>query len=186
MSINKLLLGKVLVFILLLSIVIFADSYKLLKPRRAEIISSDGVVIVGSYYPVHNPNSPAVILVHMLGRNRGDWNEYARYLQKEEIAVLSIDLRGHGESTNNKTLNWRFFTAGQYQQMVEDLEPVYHYLVDIYQVNPKKIGLIGINLGANIAFNYAARKEDIASLALTYIGIVLYMLFVRKMIKMPV
>jgi hypothetical protein len=47
-----------------------------------------------SYYPVKNSNPPAVILVHMLGLNRGDWNVYARHLQKEGIAVLSLDLRG--------------------------------------------------------------------------------------------
>src|SRR2546422_2233901 len=42
----------------------------------------------------------ASTLLHMLGHDRNDWNPFASTLSNNSIgyAVLSIDLRGHGES----------------------------------------------------------------------------------------
>lgn len=65
--------------------------------------SFDHVQLCGTFYATDaGARSPCVILVHRLGGSRQDegWDELAQTLQKADFAVLSFDLRGHGESTS--------------------------------------------------------------------------------------
>lgn len=57
--------------------------------------SPDGVQVAYD----HNGTGPAIVLVHGGGSNRQEWHEagYVRRLQ-EEFTVITLDLRGHGES----------------------------------------------------------------------------------------
>jgi pimeloyl-ACP methyl ester carboxylesterase len=82
--------------------------------RTVNFLTDDGVSIIGSYYSplnvVSNASSstttPTVILLHMLGKDRSTWNAFASTLsQKGGYAVLSIDLRGHGESVKQNNGN---------------------------------------------------------------------------------
>jgi len=156
---------KLIISILLVGAFLPATEYKLLKAERAEILVSDNLKLIGSYYPVKEQNPPAVILLHMLGRNRGDWNVYARHLQKEGIAVLSLDLRGHGESTNHFLVYWRSFKSSEFQKYIPDLNRAMVYL-EQNGIDPKKTGILGIGIGANLAVNYAARQKRINTLVL--------------------
>ena len=62
----------------------------------------------------------------MLGRNRNDWNTFASTLSNRSngFAVLSIDLRGHGESINQngKTISFQSFTPIDFNKMVLDVK----------------------------------------------------------------
>lgn len=142
----------------------------MLKAERAIIPVSDNIKIIGSYYPVKSTDFPAVILLHMLGRNRGDWNIYARHLQKEGIAVLSIDLRGHGESTNYFKIYWRNFWNDDYKKYIPDLEQVLKYLKE-QGADQKKIGIMGVGIGANTALNFAALHSQISTVVLVDPGL---------------
>src|SRR5437879_3525330 len=72
--------------------------------------SFDGVELHGTFYPASGgTKSPCVLLIHKIGgnRNQAGWEDLAVYLQKKDFAVLSFDLRGHGESlTVNPNLFW--------------------------------------------------------------------------------
>jgi pimeloyl-ACP methyl ester carboxylesterase len=104
----------------------------------------------------------------MLGRNRGDWNKYARYLQKEDIAVISLDLRGHGESTNYFRIYWRNFWPKDYVKQISDLK----YVVDfLRQQGHRQYGILGVGLGANVAVNYAVADARVVSLILVDPGL---------------
>lgn len=148
----------------------FSAEYRLLKAERAEIVVSDNFNLVGSFYPVKEQNPPAVILLHMLGRNRGDWNVFARYLQKEGIAVLSLDLRGHGESTNFFKIYWRGLSGDDFLRSIPDLDAVFDYLRD-KKINTKKIGILGVGMGANLAINYAVKNNNVQTLVLVDPGL---------------
>jgi pimeloyl-ACP methyl ester carboxylesterase len=67
-----------------------------------------------------NQTTPTVILLHMLGKDRSTWSNFASTLsQKEGYAVLSIDLRGHGESVkqnNGNALSFQSFTPDDYNK----------------------------------------------------------------------
>lgn len=144
---------------------LWSADYRLAAPERVTFSASGNFTLVGTWYGVEHPSAPGVILVHMLGRNRGDWNTLARYIQKEGIAVLSYDLRGHGESTAKGTVTWKTFAQPEYRQSIDDLSAAHAYIVS-RGCDPARIGLIGMDLGANYALSYASVHSTIATLIL--------------------
>ena len=65
-------------------------------PERIEIASPAGVTIVADHWA--GPRSP-VVLAHGGGQTRHSWGGTARTLAERGHRVVSIDLRGHGDST---------------------------------------------------------------------------------------
>lgn len=69
-------------------------------PNRVTIRSADGVRLAATWRP--NParsDAPAVLLVHDFSRERREWAALAEELAVLGFATLALDLRGHGEST---------------------------------------------------------------------------------------
>jgi pimeloyl-ACP methyl ester carboxylesterase len=142
-----------------------AVEYSLPAPQRVEI-PANRLTIIGTYYPAPTTGSSAVILIHGLGRNRGDWNDLAKYLQKEGLNALSVDLRGHGESIDEDGLGWRAFTAEDYKILLADLNAVLSFAGRNFNVKPGQTGLIGQGLGANLALQLAERNPQVAGVVL--------------------
>lgn len=65
-------------------------------PERVEIASPTGVTIVADHWP--GDRAP-VVLAHGGGQTRHSWGGTARILADRGHRVVSIDLRGHGDST---------------------------------------------------------------------------------------
>jgi len=158
--------------------------------QTVNFLTDDGVSIIGSYYSpskvVSNASSsttttttttttPTVILLHMLGRDRSTWNAFASTLsQKEGYAVLSIDLRGHGESVkqnNGNTISFQSFSPDDYNKMVLDVKAAKQFLITNKNANPNNISIVGASIGANVAINYAAMDPTIKSVVLLSPGI---------------
>jgi dienelactone hydrolase len=147
--------------------------------KRSQFVTEDGVKIVGSVWMPEGGKAPAVILLHMWRRDRTDWNDFAETLLKNGYAVVSIDLRGHGESVNTddgKTLNYKEFADEDCRDMVKDVVPVLRYLRDDRRVDSTKIAIIGASIGANMALRAAAADPGIAAVVLlspgkTYRGV---------------
>ena len=142
--------------------------------QRVSFLTDDKVLIVGTYYtpqtssPSNNSattttSTNAIILLHMLGHNRNDWNSFASTLSNKSngYAVLSIDLRGHGDSTtqNGNTISFQSFTASDFNEMVADVKAAKQFLVTQKNINPNNIAIVGASIGANIALNYAASLD---------------------------
>lgn len=64
------------------------------------LVTKDGVTVQITYYKsTAGKESPVIVLLHMKDGNRFVWqNGFAERLQKEGYAVITVDLRGHGES----------------------------------------------------------------------------------------
>jgi pimeloyl-ACP methyl ester carboxylesterase len=98
--------------------------------QRVSFLTDDKVLIVGTYYAPQTTatsSANAIILLHMLGHNRNDWNGFASTLSNKTngYAILSIDLRGHGESTSqngNTILSFQSFTPDDFNKMVMDVK----------------------------------------------------------------
>ena len=129
------------------------------RDQRVSFRTSDGVTIAGTWYEPSVRPAPAVILVHMLGRSRRDWDSLASRLADSGIGALALDLRGHGESSGT--------TPGEdHSAMVRDIEAARRHLATRSDVQHARIGLAGASLGANLAALEAAADANVASLAL--------------------
>ena len=144
--------------------------------ERVTFTSNDGVSLVGSYLtpkPGINNSTPSVILLHMLGRDRSTWNEFAQDLSHRGYAVLSVDLRGHGESIKqgNATISYQSFVPDDFKNMTLDVKAAKEFLIREKNANPYKVSIIGASIGANIALNYAASDHSVKSVILLSPGL---------------
>ena len=129
--------------------------------QRVTFRAEDGTTISGTWYEPSSRPAPAVILVHMLGRSRQDWDDVAERLTAAGIGALAIDLRGHGESANGPTGE-----GGSYSAMTQDVAAAARFLRTKAEVVPSRIGILGASIGASLAVLDAASDPAVASLAL--------------------
>ncbi len=125
------------------------------------MVTEDGVRIKGTYYRPAAANAPGIVLLHMLGRHREDWDAFARTLQDAGYAVLAIDLRGHGESEGQR----------EWSKMTKDAAIAVDFVRSRSETDPDRIALIGASIGANLAINYAAEDPEIRGVALLSPGL---------------
>ena len=129
---------------------------------RVTYQTSDGRTIAASLYEPGNRPSPAVVLVHMLGRSRRDWEPVAERLASAGIAALAVDLRGHGESAAAGIDDER----ARLTSMVIDVRTAVRVLETRGEVARGRIGIAGASLGASLAAIVAAENTAIRSIAL--------------------
>lgn len=147
-----------------------------LKPQAVDFATADGVLIAGTYFLAGTgEESPAVILLHGLGRTQRDFDDLAFMLQDSGYAVLTFDLRGHGFSTSldpestigrpqgkvAPKLSYKSFRSiDDFARMLEDLEAAKRYLVrrnNAKELNIAKLAVVGAELGGTLAVNWAVR-----------------------------
>jgi len=136
--------------------------------------TKDGVLLKATFYPSElGKEAVPIVMLHDLKESRKVFNGFAQELQspsggeRPSHAVLTVDLRGHGESTSieNARGQTRELEAAKlgkrdFRNMVLfDMEAVRKFLVkknDSGQLNLNKLCLIGTGLGANVATSWAA------------------------------
>jgi alpha-beta hydrolase superfamily lysophospholipase len=148
--------------------------------EKFSFLTDDKVLIAGTYYSpatsIKNTSAPdAIILLHMLGRDRNDWNTFASTLSNSSngYIVLSLDLRGHGQSINQngKTISFQSFTPDDFNKMVLDVKAAKQFLVTQKGINSNKIAIVGASIGANIALKYAVLDPSIKAVVLLSPGL---------------
>lgn len=125
------------------------------------MVTDDGVHLQGTYYRPAAVDAPGVVLLHMLGRKRQDWDAFARQLQDAGYGVIAIDLRGHGESDGKR----------EWAKMTQDAAIATQFIRSREEIDPDRIVLMGASIGANIAINDAAQDPDVAGVALLSPGL---------------
>ncbi len=127
------------------------------------ISTTDGFLLKGSYFEAEG--GEAVLLLHMLGRNRHDLDNFAKQLQSQGITALSIDLRGHGESTLRREEKFLYssFTEKDFNDIMLDVDASRDYLKE---KNKMMAGIVGASIGANIAFKYGAADNQVKAIVL--------------------
>ena len=66
-----------------------------------QIKSANGLGLTTHHWPVDNPVS-VMMLVHGFGEHGGRYGPMAGFLNAHDIAVVSLDLRGHGTSEGKR------------------------------------------------------------------------------------
>lgn len=125
--------------------------------RVVSVTSFDGTQLAATLYEPSSRPSPAVVLVHMLGRSKDDWHNIAERLEDAGVMVLAIDLRGHGRSSGS---------MATLQPMVGDVASAVGWLAARPNARPGSIAVVGASLGANLAALAAADLPSVHALVL--------------------
>jgi uncharacterized protein len=116
--------------------------------------ASDGLELAGWYRP--SRNGAAVVVVHGGSSDRKGSVAHARMLARHGYGVLVYDARGRGESEgmeNNYGWDWPKDVAGAMD-----------FLRGRDDVDPKRIGALGLSTGADVLIEVAAKRRDVAAL----------------------
>jgi len=158
-------------------------------PERITLTTDDYVKIRCTYYPsLEGKESTAVVMIHGWGGQRGEYDALASKLQAAGNAVVTVDLRGHGESTVRqppdvlqerdwppawkKPLNYEKMTRNDIADMARfDLQEVMNFLYERNnkaELNIDALCVIAAKEGAVVAINWAAL--DWATPPPTFVG----------------
>ena len=111
----------------------------------------DGVTLAAWY--VASRNRAAVVLLHGSGSTRSDVIEHAAVLAAAGFGVLMVDARGHGASTGDP------MERGWHGD--DDIAAATEFLTSRSDVDPARIGLVGISMGGEEAIGAAATNDDV-------------------------
>lgn len=133
------------------------------RTSRVTFQTPDGQTIVATMMEPSRRPAPAIILVHMLGRSRKDWEPAAARFAGEGFITLAIDLRGHGESSSS---GGGADERARLAAMVVDVRTAKRFLDTRTDVMPGRIGIAGASFGATLAAIAAGDDSTIRSIAL--------------------
>ena len=139
------------------------------EPEEVKMNTKDGVRLAATYYPSSMQRAVPVVMLHDYKESRAVFHALARMLQDPQDpglnshAIVTVDLRGHGESTSTKgggEIEAARLKTPDFRDMVlYDMEAVRKFLVtknDAGELNLNKLCLVGSGLGANVAICWAA------------------------------
>jgi fermentation-respiration switch protein FrsA (DUF1100 family) len=119
--------------------------------KSVTFAASDGLELSGWYRA--SQNSAAVILVHGGGSDRTGSQEHAELLVRHGYGVLLYDSRGRGESEgspNGAGWGWEKDVAGALT-----------FLGGREDVDPDRIGALGLSTGANVLIEVAGERKGV-------------------------
>ena len=109
---------------------------------RVEVQAADGLTLVGDLYNAElSVQTPAVLLMHMYGGRRTDWQPLIPTLTGAGYRVVSVDLRGHGETGG----------SNDWQLAIGDVQTWLDWLEAQPSIQPDRIAIVGASIGANLA-----------------------------------
>jgi pimeloyl-ACP methyl ester carboxylesterase len=108
---------------------------------------------------------PAVLMLHGYGEDRRVWESLKAKFVAQGWAVMSLDLRGHGDS---KTQNQRPITAmpewrSSSHDFAQDIDPALDWLKRQPRLDSKKIVIVGYDIGANLALVASGKFSEVRS-----------------------
>lgn len=115
--------------------------------------ASDGLGLKGWYHP--SRNGAAVLLVHGGSSDRKGSVAHAKVLVRRGYGVLLYDARGRGESEgseNNYGWDW-----------AKDVAGALAFLKARDDVEPERIGALGLSTGADVLIEVAAKRRDLGA-----------------------
>jgi dienelactone hydrolase len=127
-------------------------------PARSERVSfetSDGVQLVGWYTP--SANGAAIVVMPGSGGDKGSTIDHAAVLDSHGYGVLALDARGNGDSEGvGHAWGWHG---------VDDIEAAVAWLRTRPEVDPERIGALGLSMGGEEALTAAAADVGLSAVA---------------------
>ena len=157
------------------------DDFTQTVPQGVTLTTSDGLSLSGTFQPAAGVElGPAVLLLHQFNNDSGDFSNVWFVFLDAGISVLAIDFRSHGDSDEAAVPLDDLLTDPN--QLKWDVLAGLEYLADQPMVDPARIGVMGLSVGANMAgvanhnreawgvkatCSLSARKDRIETLAET-------------------
>jgi dienelactone hydrolase len=119
-------------------------------PTQVTFTAGDGVELRGTWQPAPGvTDGPAVLMLHELGGSRQDFTLIWEVFQSNGISTLAFDFRGHGASGDaGVPLSDLRNTPGLLEA---DVRAAMDLLADQEVVDTGRIGVLGLDVGANLA-----------------------------------
>src|SRR5215469_10859159 len=135
-------------------------------PKIADLTAADGIKLKVSFFAAAKPG-PGVLLLHQCNRQRKIWDGLALQLVAAGINVLTLDLRGFGESGDDPLAK----LTPQQAQAVQakwpaDIDVAFQHLQTQPGVQKDVIGVGGASCGVNNSVQTARRHPEVKSLVL--------------------
>ena len=193
-----------------------AQSSRTAEPEEVKLTTKDGVRLGVTYYASSmGKKAVPVVMLHDYKESRAVFHALAQALHsprepnQDSHAVLTVDLRGHGDSTTAEDefsgrrleIEADRLKTQDFRNMVQfDMEAVRKFLVtknDAGELNLNKLCLIGSGLGANVATSWSAvdwsaeelprikQGQDVKALLLASPGLKSHGLSLIKPLRQP-
>ena len=143
-----------------------------LEVKTSILETKDGLQLYVEYWPATPGKETSgkevvpVVLLHMAKGSGADWKSLAESLHRAGHAVIVPDLRGHGKSTQIKrggraiSIDQATMRKADYDAMITvDMERIKKFIIDEnneQKLNLRKLCVVGAELGAAVAVNWAA------------------------------
>jgi dienelactone hydrolase len=134
--------------------------------KRVTMTTSDNVVIVGTLY-ASGTKAAVVLCLHQWRSERSHFDGLASSLQKQGYTVLSIDMRGHGESVKKKDGS----TVAPDRNAIPDVRAALAFLKSEPSADASRVAIVGASYGSSNAIMYAALDPAIKAVALLSPGL---------------
>src|SRR5271167_3599114 len=135
--------------------------------RIVDLTAADGTKLKATFFAAANPG-PGVLLLHQCNRQRKVWDSLAHQLAAAGVNVLTLDLRGFGESGGDRFDKLPPQQVAQIEQekWPGDIDTAFQYLVSQPGVTRDMIGVGGASCGVNNSIQTARRHPEVKSLVL--------------------
>lgn len=111
----------------------------------------DGLLLRGFHWAVENPIA-VMSIVHGFGEHCGRYSDMAKHLNAADIAVIAVDLRGHGRTDGPRGI------CKNYSDMVADASSLVDEAKRLYPSLPQY--LFGHSMGGGLVLHMGLNQND--------------------------
>lgn len=146
-------------------------------PAPVELPTEDRWQLVGTLHPGADGTTGAVLLLHQLGSNRGEWQPLVALLQRPPaVTVLTLDLRGHGDSVQgpqSARQTWEGFgeDPARWAGLPRDAVAGARYLFTTNAGAVRSLVVVGSSIGGAAAVAGLADEPRVVGLAMISPGV---------------
>ncbi len=126
------------------------------QSQDVDLTGADGTNLKATYMSPGQPG-PAMLLVHQCNMDRTSWSGIASQLVDAGVHVLTLDLRGFGDSGGPPMREMGF--QNFMQQAPGDVDVAFDYLAGQAGVDAARVGAGGASCGAMLTADLAARRD---------------------------
>lgn len=128
--------------------------YPNLRAEAVTIQSRTGIAIAGRFFP--GTSRTTIVVSHGYGDNQNQMIPWADFLNRAGYSVFTYDMRNRGASGGDA------ITLGALEQ--QDLLSVFDYVAARPDVDPERIGALGVSLGGATTILAAAQDARIKAI----------------------